>query len=316
MASQESTTLCRAIDIMDALGAAARSGQPEVGVNEVARLVGYEKSQVSRSLKTLASAGLVERNPDTLGYRVGWKLFALAEVAGDRRLSTLAGPVLRSLVARTGEPAYLTVLRGDHVLTVLSEQSSAPIQVTYWTGRCSPVYSTSSGQALLMQHDDADIRLMLDGVPFAVSGPNGPRDTDALLDRLRRARSAGYALSDEDFDTGLVAAAAPVRDRRRRIVGALNVSAPKFRLGPRLDWAGRQVKAAADHLSALITHPQPPAALRQRATAGTRWPTRARPRRTAASRPRQPWNRAPRHTVGPRPFPRPYRHVRTPQSTR
>jgi IclR family transcriptional regulator, KDG regulon repressor len=41
-----------------------------------------------------------------------------------------------------------------------------------------------------------------------------------------------------------------VRDFRGRIVAALNVSAPRFRLGRRLDAAGREVGRAADELSA------------------------------------------------------------------
>lgn len=258
MASEESTTLHRAIDIMDALGAAAVAGSGELGVGEVARLVGREKTQVSRSLKTLSTAGLVERNPETLGYRLGWKLFALAETAGDRRLTSLALPVLRTLVARTGERAHLSVLQGGHVLTVLSEQSSASIQVTDWVGRSSPVYSTSSGQALLMQHGDDEVRALLDGVPFAASGPGGPQDVAELLVRLKSARARGFAVSDEEFETGLVAAAAPIRDGARRIVGALNISAPKFRLNTRLMAVGRQVKASADRLSSLMSRPQTP----------------------------------------------------------
>jgi IclR family transcriptional regulator, KDG regulon repressor len=54
---------------------------------------------------------------------------------------------------------------------------------------------------------------------------------------------------DEEFEAGLVGVAAPVRDFRGRIVAALNVSAPRFRLGRRLDAAGREVRAAADALS-------------------------------------------------------------------
>jgi DNA-binding IclR family transcriptional regulator len=43
-----------------------------------------------------------------------------------------------------------------------------------------------------------------------------------------------------------------VRDFRGRIVAALNVSAPAFRLGPRLDDAGPAVRAAADDLTARM----------------------------------------------------------------
>lgn len=272
MASEESTSLRRAIDVLNTLGSAAATAGTELGVGQISRLLGREKTQVSRCLKTLATAGLVERNPETLGYRLGWKLFALAETAGDRRLTSMAHPVLRDLVARTGERAHLTVLQGDHVLTVLSEQSSAAIQVTDWLGRSSPVYSTSAGQALLLQHDDDQVHALLSGAPFAVSGPHGPRNVEDLLERLRHARARSYVVSDEEFETGLVAAAAPVRDPHRRIVGALNVSAPKFRLGKRLHAIGRQVKASADHLSHLLSHPQDPDAVPdvpQRVTPGS-----------------------------------------------
>jgi IclR family transcriptional regulator, KDG regulon repressor len=46
-----------------------------------------------------------------------------------------------------------------------------------------------------------------------------------------------------------VGVAAPVRDFRGRIVAALNVSGPGFRLGDRLEAAGAAVKSAADELS-------------------------------------------------------------------
>jgi DNA-binding IclR family transcriptional regulator len=51
---------------------------------------------------------------------------------------------------------------------------------------------------------------------------------------------------------GLTAAAAPVRDAHGRIVAAVNVSGPTFRLAGRLPEIGRQVVAAAAGLSAAI----------------------------------------------------------------
>lgn len=60
------------------------------------------------------------------------------------------------------------------------------------------------------------------------------------------------ALVDEEYESGLVAAASPIRDFRDHIVAALNVSAPKFRFGERLEDAGKEVKRAADELSALL----------------------------------------------------------------
>ena len=58
---------------------AAADGGP-LGVVRIAELVGREKSQVSRTLRTLAETGFVERDPATRGYRIGWRLFAVGAI--------------------------------------------------------------------------------------------------------------------------------------------------------------------------------------------------------------------------------------------
>jgi len=101
-----------------------------------------------------------------------------------------------------------------------------------------------------LERDELERRFA--GVVFGVGGPNAPRDLDELYQRILVARRAGYAVVDEEFEPGLVAAAAPVRDFRGGVVAALNVSAPKFRLGDRLPFAARAIKAAAEELSAQM----------------------------------------------------------------
>jgi len=260
MVDEPAGTLQRAIAILVTLGSDAVTRQGSVGVVEIARLVGREKSQVSRALKTLAEAGLVDRDPETLGYRLGWRLFTLAACAADQHLVAVAPRILRGLVTAVGERAHLSVLEGSEVLTVLSESpAKAIIQAVGWVGRPTPLHSTSSGRALLFDHSDDQVRALLDGATFSVEAPNAPRDVDDLLARLHRARRSGYAIADEEFETGLVAVAAPVRDFRGHVVAALNISAPKFRLGHNLDSAGLHVKAAAAQLSRALIRPPSPA---------------------------------------------------------
>ena len=62
----------------------------------------------------------------------------------------------------------------------------------------------------------------------------------------------GYALADVELEPGLVAVAGPVRDFRGHVVAAVNVSAPKFRFGERLEEAGEHVRAVADELSHML----------------------------------------------------------------
>ncbi len=226
-----------------------------LGVVRIAELIGREKSQVSRALRTLAESGLVDRDPSTLHYRLGWRFFALAARAGEQRLLSVAPPLLERLVKNLGETAHLSVLQGTEVLTVLSESPSHAVKADGWAGRTVPVYCTSSGRVLLFDHDHDALSDLLSRVELRELGPSTVRSVGELHERLVAARAKGYALVDEEFEVGLVGAAAPVRDFKGQLVAALNVSAPKFRLGRRLETAGKEVKRAADELSALLGWP-------------------------------------------------------------
>ena len=218
----------------------------------IADLIGREKSQVSRTLKTLAESGFVDRDAATLQYRLGWRFFVLAARAGEQRLLHVAPALLERLVQEIGETAHLSVLQGTEVLTVLSESPPHAVRADGWTGRTVPVYCTSSGRVLLFDHDRDALSDLLSDVEFRELGPSTVRSVEELYGRLVAARARGYALVDEEFEFGLVGAAAPVRDFRGQLVAALNVSAPKFRLGERLETAGEAVKRAADELSVLL----------------------------------------------------------------
>ncbi len=254
MVAETATSLRRGLAILFALeGEASQNGG--LGVTRIAELVGREKSQISRSLKILAQYGLVERDAETRGYRLGPRLFALAVGSGQASLVATAGPLLQRLVRDLNETAHLSLLDGAEVLTVLSEAPKHAVQAAGWSGRTVPVWCTSSGRALLLDHELSELETLLAGIELGCAGPNAPADVGDLFARIIEARSAGFAVVDEEFEPGLVAVAAPVRDFRRRIVAAINVSAPKFRFGEQLQAAGGVVRTAAGVLSAQLGLP-------------------------------------------------------------
>ncbi len=246
--------MSRAAAALVALGSAEALQRDGLGVVRIAELTGGDKGQLSRLLSTLAEHGLVERDADTRGYRLGWQLFALAARVGDQRLLALATPLLAGLVDRLGERASLSVLRGTDVFTLHSQASPQAVQTVGWVGRTVPAYCTSSGRALLFDHRRSDLVALFAQTRFAHLGPNSPSDVDMLYRRIVASRARGYTVVAEELEPGLVAAAAPVRDFRGRICGAVNVSAPKFRLSGarRLAAVGRAVKEVTDELSLLL----------------------------------------------------------------
>jgi DNA-binding IclR family transcriptional regulator len=249
MPAQRSSSLRRGTSILVALGSDEALEGGGLGVVRIAQLVGQDKSQVSRALTALADAGLVDRDPRTRAYRLGWGLFALAARAGRPRLLAAAPAVLSELVATIGETAHVSVLQGDAVLTLLSHSSPAVVTARGWSGRTVPITCTSSGRVLLLDRSPAELRpLFVPGQPVAGTA-RAPADAEELHRRIVAARQPGYAIADEELEPGLLGVAAPVRDFTGQIVAAVNVSGPSFRLAPHARAAGEAVRQGAARLS-------------------------------------------------------------------
>ena len=245
----------RGLDVLRALGSDAALAEGGLGVTQIASLTGHEKSQVSRVLAALSDYGLAERAPGSRAYRLGWDLFTLAARAGEPRLIENARAALGPVVDDVGEAAHLSVLRGREVLTLLTQPSPHTVAATGWIGRTVPVHCTSSGRVLLLDHDRPALAALLGSGPLPAAGPGAPADLPDLERRIRRARQVGYAVADEESEPGLVAVAAPIRDFTGQVVAAINVSAPKFRLGNRLHATGERIRTTAEQLSDALGAP-------------------------------------------------------------
>ncbi|HET8977678.1 MAG TPA: IclR family transcriptional regulator [Solirubrobacteraceae bacterium] len=259
MPAEKATSLRRAVGLLVALASDEALADGGMGVTALTESLGDEKSRVSRTLHTLQEYGLVERDPGTLAYRIGWRVYALAERAGDAALLTAAPAKVSALVREFAESAHLSVLQATQVLTVVSHPSPQAVSTVSWVGRHVPAHCTSSGRALLLDHDFDALERVFGSGPLPPAGPRAPRSVAELHQRIIAARAAGYAIVREESESGLVAVAAPVRDHRGRIVAAVNISAPAFRFEPRLESAGERLLAVADELSASVgwRGPQP-----------------------------------------------------------
>lgn len=255
--------LRRDLALLEALACAEAQQAGGLGVVRLAQLAGREKSQVSRALRALAEEGIVERDPDTLEYRLGWRLFSLVARTVEDRLVRAAEPVMHQLSAELEETSHLCVLRDQEVLTILSV-SGHSFRVHGWEGRGVPAYCTSAGRVLLLDATPDELYVRFPALPEG--NRSGVHSLPQLWAKIQRCRRDGFAQVDEEFEEGLVGVSAPIRDFRGRVVAALNISAPATRMGQRLVAAGRVTAQAATAVSAQLgweTRPtRPPASAR------------------------------------------------------
>ena len=271
MHETQDTGAARIVAILEALAQSGPVITPGLTVTGLARSLGRDKSSVSRQLKPLVDLGLVERDDDGL-HRLGWRLFALAAQSGDQRLLLLAPAAMRQLGRQVKERVHLSIRRNDEVLTILSEGPYRAVEAAQWVGRTVPIACTSSGRALLFDHGPDEIRILLEDGFRKGPGSKAPATVQEVVDRVGRARALGYAAVVDEFDDDLCAVAAPVRDGHGRIVGALNISAPSYRLLDSLHAVGRQTSQAAQYLSQALSSPttqaSPPSADQRNSLAG------------------------------------------------
>jgi DNA-binding IclR family transcriptional regulator len=202
----------------------------ELGVSELGRRLGVHKATASRLAATLALRGLVERDPATDRYRIGYGLVRLAGAATTGLdLVRLARPVLEDLAERTRETVNLGVLSADQLVYVDQVAGTRAIVTVNWVGRRTPLHCTSNGKVLLAFMDDAERDRFLTR-PLERLTEHTIVDPDVLRTQLVEVRRRGYAQTMEELEEGLNAVAAPVRRGDGTVTAALSVSGPAFRM--------------------------------------------------------------------------------------
>ncbi|QNN52367.1 IclR family transcriptional regulator [Nocardioides mesophilus] len=252
MARANSTGLRRDLELLEVLASPEARRRDGLGVVRVAALAGRETTQVSRALATLCDAGLVDRDEETRAYRLGWRLYTLAAQTLEAHLDAVAKPFLLQVCDQVQETTHLCVLRGLDVVTVATQSQPHAFRVM-WEGIPVAAPSTSAGRVLISEWPTEQVREIFTSERLSAGeGRCALTTTEQLLDELAAIRSRGYATVDEEFDVGLVGCSAPVRDARGRIVAAINIGAPKARLGSRLDAAGMLTAHYAGKMSEVL----------------------------------------------------------------
>lgn len=204
----------------------------ELGVTELGRRLDVHKATASRLVATLAERGLLERDPITEKYRLGFGLIRLAGAAmASLDLVRVGRPILEDLADKSRETVNLGVLSGDDVVYIDQVTGTRSIVAVSWVGRRTPLHCTSNGKILLANMSENERDRLL-ARPLDRATPRTLTDPGALRAQLAEIRMKGYAQTTEELEEGLNAVAAPVRRADGEVVAALSVSGPAFRMRP------------------------------------------------------------------------------------
>lgn len=202
----------------------------ELGVTEIANILGIHKSTVFGLLATLENRGYVEQNLENGKYKLGLKLFELGNLVQEGMdLRSIAVPFIEELVEKFGETVHLVVHDRGEVVYIDKRESQSAIRILSQVGRRLPMYCTGVGKCLLAYIREEDLQTIIKK-GFQPFTPNTIVDEQQLKKELEKIRENGYAFDMEEIEMGLRCVAAPVKDARAEVIAAISLSGPSMRM--------------------------------------------------------------------------------------
>lgn len=234
------------------LRAVANSRRPAT-LAELALQTGLNRSTAWRLLATLAKHGLVEHDPVSQRYTVGYAIVQMTAGGDHDAVVRRARPAVERLARATGETASLAVAKRFELVYV--DQVEAPMVMSpNWLGRPAPLHATSSGKAFLAWLPPEERAALLTPARLKrFTATTITRRAD-LESELEEVRARGYSVCVGELEETLFGVSSAILNSRGRPVAIVSVWGPEHRVPrERLSSIGaRAVRAAAD-ITRLLT---------------------------------------------------------------
>jgi IclR family pca regulon transcriptional regulator len=206
---------------------------PTLSLGDVARRLGWRRTEPFRFLHTLESLGYLRRDAVTKRYELTPKVLEIGFAAlANLQLPELAQPFLERLRDRTNASAHVGILDGADVVYVGRAASRSILGSTIHVGSRLPAHATAIGKMLLAAKSDAEIHAWLEAHGLTRYTVHTHAETRAFREELAQIRERGFALSNQEFEFGIRSVAAPIRNAAGETIAAVNVSAPAEALNP------------------------------------------------------------------------------------
>lgn len=202
--------------------------EPVLGVTELSKRVGLDKSTVHRLLASLVRGGLVMRDTGSRKYRLGTRLLELGHTfLHSQPPLEIIHPYLHYLAQALGEAAFVSAREGDEVVNLLQVRSPELGESVPWVGR-APLPCTSTGKIFLAHMSEAELKPFLEkDLPSCTAKTiTDPAD---LRQELQRVREQGFATALEEHQEGINAIAVPMKKPDNGVIAALGVAGPSYR---------------------------------------------------------------------------------------
>lgn len=210
---------------------AVLDGDRPIRVAEIAARLGMSKPTTHRIVSMLANMGFLARELGSHRMIEGDHLVNLAvKILQQAAKRPERHHILQALADETGETSNLGIRKGSQVLYIDRVESRWPLGLRFSPGSSVPLHCTAIGKLLLSESSKKNCQAFLNSGRLVKYTENTITKIPKLLEELERIRTVGISEDNQEFMSGVVCLAAPLRATDGRAVAAVAISAPMARL--------------------------------------------------------------------------------------
>ena len=192
-----------------------------MSITDVANATGLDRATARRCLLTLHELGYAHYDgkyfsltPRVLRLGTG----CLATMS----LPRIVQPRLDDLSVKIGQSVSVSILDGWEIVYIARSAQQRVMSISLMPGSRLPAYCTSMGRVILASMPEDEALSVVSQRPLEQRTSKTKTSLDDIAVELRLVRSQGYAIIDQEVETGLRSIAVPIVNSRGQTVAALN----------------------------------------------------------------------------------------------
>lgn len=208
----------------------AKAGIP-LTPTEVNAQINLPKPTIHRLFSLLEEEGFLQRDLDEKKYTPGARLRSLASaVLSSHSIRAARQMILQELAQSVGETMNIALPDRHEMIYIERQETHWPLRIQLAVGTRVPLYCTASGKLYLSTLRKTHIEQYLKSIDLKKRAKNSLINPENILQELRTIRQNGYSFDNEEFMTGMIALAVPIKDQNNRLFATLSFHAPIQRM--------------------------------------------------------------------------------------
>lgn len=197
---------------------------------QIARALNIPAGSLSILLSRMVKNGYLTLDPVGKRYLIGPQVLVLAShyLAG-LDIVELCHPVLKQIVALTGEAASTGILRDYEVFFVAKVDSTQPLSRVVTIGSRAPLHASASGKIFLAHMTPEQREQFFRAKELMRFTPQTMTERNKLDAELDGIAGLGIGYNREELHEGIIALAAPIFDLHGEVAATLSVATPSIR---------------------------------------------------------------------------------------